>query len=786
NLFGQGQFNSAGSIKKVLTAVGHSNTTLPLAATFPADLFSHDLKSANQKLKDDLLKGLKLDLPLPKLSIPGMPNIVGIDTARLSIVGADVKGKAQVFAGLTGGLHVKIGSKTHHFSYGMFAPDPHKAFTPEIKAESKDTIKLPFFHPLDLTNVQLVATKKNNKWNAVVNAKAKLNNKEMDVVYTRDRNGALTAEVKGKIKLADLLPGGVSIPGITDVEFDDLRINKNLVEVRGPIKGVDTVIAAFKHGGKTYVAVNNPHAIKISELISAAKGTPLDAGTFKHMSYIWAPNGGAADISISDLPVDIGFHVKYVARSANVKPGLNVIGRMDIDNNSSIGKMLNKVGIHKKWLPLVGNLSPKLFQKGNTAQLKNEILNSLDIEIPLPKLNLPGVSNVATIKSAMLTLKGAAKNGKSSVDVDIAGELDVKMAGKTTPFDFDLNIEKRQGKPSYFNITAEEQKGRTLSVDMFHKFTFSNIKFAMNNSLGKWLWYITGDSKLHNKPVSVAFNHTQGQTEYVQISTKMTLAEIVGESSLPGLDAVEIDWVNIQKRKVQIAMKVKGVASIVYMFKPSGATKSMMALLTGDFSPAKFIPGAEHTPLKDADFKGLGFLYNRNTQAIRINASNAPDVSNWLRTHANVDSVTAKPGLNVFGKLAVHPEGEMKTLLTKVGITDLNIPLNGTLSPKSFSANPTAIKNAILDNLDIKVNLPTPHIAAMANYLTFTNGHMQVKGTKTGNVRGIDIGISGDATVKVKNETVAFAIDVDYDRSGGGASSDLHVTGATTRPWTHP
>ncbi|MBT4394049.1 MAG: hypothetical protein HOD33_02605 [Acidiferrobacteraceae bacterium] len=61
------------------------------------------------------------------------------------------------------------------------------------------------------------------------------------------------------------------------------------------------MIAAFKHGGKTYVAVNNPHAIKISELISAAKGTPLDAGTFKHMSYIWAPNGGAADISISDL-----------------------------------------------------------------------------------------------------------------------------------------------------------------------------------------------------------------------------------------------------------------------------------------------------------------------------------------------------------------------------------------------------------------------------------------------------------------------------------------------------
>ena len=101
--------------------------------------------------------------------------------------------------------------------------------------------------------MRLVATRKGGKWDAVVNAKAKLNNKEVDVTVHHDPKSGNTAKVTGKIKLADLLPGGINVPGVTDIEFDGLEVNREFVQVTGKVRGLDVVVAAFKHAGKTYV-----------------------------------------------------------------------------------------------------------------------------------------------------------------------------------------------------------------------------------------------------------------------------------------------------------------------------------------------------------------------------------------------------------------------------------------------------------------------------------------------------------------------------------------------------
>ena len=44
--------------------------------------------------------------------------------------------------------------------------------------------------------------------------------------------------------------------------------------------------------------------------------------------------------------------------------------------------------------------------------------------------------------------------------------------------------------------------------------------------------------------------------------------------------------------------------------------------------------------------------------------------------------------------------------------------------------------------------------------------------------------ISGDAEVHVKGDTVAFHVDVEYDKAGG--SSELSFKGSTERKWNHP
>ncbi len=103
------------------------------------------------------------------------------------------------------------------------------------------------------------------------------------------------------------------------------------------------------------------------------------------MNYIWAPRGGAeSGMELSSLPSEIADAVKNVVERVDLKEGLNVIGRMNIERNSKIGKVLAAVGAYKDHLPLVGKLSPKLFKKGGGAGLKNEILDALDFKIPLP------------------------------------------------------------------------------------------------------------------------------------------------------------------------------------------------------------------------------------------------------------------------------------------------------------------------------------------------------------------------------------------------------------------
>ena len=452
NLFGQADFTSSDAIKKVLFAVGHTQLTLPLGGAFSADVFKHNLKTASRKLKEELLVGLHFNLPLPRLTVPGMPRIVSVNNAHLVIVGREVKGKRKIFAGVTGGVDVKVNGTKKAFSFGILAGDPGKQWKATITGESKDKITLPFFKPLDLTGMSWVAKRKDGKWDVAVNAKAKLNNKTVDVAVHHDPKDGDSAVVTAKIKLADLLPGGLSIPGLTDVEFDRLDVNRDFVQVTGKIKKLDTVVAVFKRNGKTYIAVNNPRPIKISSLVSAAKSTPLDDASFQHMTYIWAPKGGAeTGMELSALPSDIAYNVKQVVKKVDLKVGLNVIGRMEITKTSKFGKLLTKVGAFKKGLPLVGKLSPKIFHPGSGSSIKNEILDHLNIKMSLPTLKIPGVDKFVTFTGGHMTIKGKSPKGVRGIYFDFGG--DAKMSGHGS-LEVDVEFDRTAGGKTDFWVTA--------------------------------------------------------------------------------------------------------------------------------------------------------------------------------------------------------------------------------------------------------------------------------------------------------------------------------------------
>ncbi len=163
NIFGEADFRSAGVVKKLLSTVGHSDMQLPLSGVFSADILRYDIKTASQKLKEEMFNGLNLKLPLPKLSIPGMPKMVTITDSHLAIVGSEVKGKRKIFAGVTGEMNVKLGNSTSKFNFGMFTGDKV-----ELTAQSKGKTTLQWAHKFELSNLKFKATRKSGKWNVSI------------------------------------------------------------------------------------------------------------------------------------------------------------------------------------------------------------------------------------------------------------------------------------------------------------------------------------------------------------------------------------------------------------------------------------------------------------------------------------------------------------------------------------------------------------------------------------------------------------------------------------------
>ena len=776
NLFGQADFNSASAIRKVLQAVGHTNMRLPLAAAFPADLFGADLRTASQKTKDQLLTSLTMDFPLPKLAIPGLPRTIAIEKARLAIVGREVKGKRKLFAGVTGGLNMAVAGKSHHFAFGMLAGDPGKQWQATITAESKDKISLPFFRPLELTDLNLTATRKQSKWDVDVHGKTTLNRKPVEATLHHDSKEGNSVEIDADLRISDLAPGTEHVPGLTDVVFKKVVMFKGHVEVAGVIKGLETNVAAFKHAGKRYIAISNPKAIKISSLIPAAKGTPLDAAKFEHMTYVYAPTGGAAKgLKLSVLPPDIAEQAKFVVKDLDLKEGLNVLGHMAIEKSSKIGQLLDKVGLHKDGLPLIGTLSPKIFHPGSARQFKNEILDNLDFKADLPTLNLPGVAKVAKIKGTHLEIKGVKKGNAREIAVNVAGELDVKAGGQTVVFDYDVEIKKETGKPEEIHITGNTPPGKKLSVNLVEKFTLSDLNFDMKEVRGAWTWQISGKTEFRSKPLTVQYQSNQS----LLIGTQMTLGEIAGHPDLPVLKDIKSNWVYILKNTVRVDMNIKGIRADLDLWKPNGASKYWAGFAMGDFSPDKLIPGTSNTPLKDATFKNLVFIQKPTTGSETVKRTDLPDEVGY-HMQGNQDAVTLKKGLNVFGHLDVHPTGTLATLLSHAGISKLNLPLNGTIDPKALSKNASAAKDAILDNLDIKATLPLPSGFKMPGHVKLTPPGLEIKGVKKDGKREIDVSVAGEMDVEVQNQKVAFFYKVETKKQAG-KPAQVHITGSTAK-----
>ncbi len=773
NVFGSADFQSVRAVKKLMSSLGLRQFRAPLSGSFSSDILRYDLKSASQKLKEQLFNNLHLTLPLPKFKIPGMPNTVSIKSAHLVIVGKEVKGKRKIFAGVAGEMDVKLGNKSSTFDFGVLTGDKLK-----LTGTSKDTVSLPLFKTAELTKMNFTAIRNNGKWAPGIAARSKFNGKDYYTSVVVPNSGLPELTYSANLPLSDI--AGVKImPGLDDIKSNWIVLRKDSIRVDLNIKGIRTDMNLWKpQGSSKMFARFGLGDLSSDKIIPNSKNSPLKDATFKGLTFVFNPTNAARKFKLAQLPDEIGYHTSLAhLTELDTKPGFNMFGHVDIKPGGEIHSLLKHVGVNNLSLPLNGKISSKVLGKSDTAVVKNEILDSLDLNLHIPKFNASGVSKIVDIKSSHLSIKGKNTNGKRTVDVELTGELEVKATRKTLTFDYEVVMKKTPGQPDQIQIKGVTKPGTDLSVSLVEKFTLTDLSILVYNERGNWTWAISGKSTFRSKPLNVIYMRDHSLLVYVY--RKLSLAEVAGVPVVPVVDDIKVDLFSVYENFLRVRMNIKGVGVDLDLWKPLGSSKFYTGFLMGNFSPDKFIPGTKDTPLNDVSFKGLTFINNPTKTARKFKHSELPDeVGYHLPSEFKV--VTLKPGLNVFGNMDVHPAGKMETLLKRAGINNLNLPLNGTISPKAFSKNisGTAINNEILDNLDIRATLPIPHALKFPNHVKLSPPGLEIKGVKKDGKREIDVAVTGRMDVDVQNQKVAFFYSVETKKQAG-KPAEVFITGNT-------
>ncbi len=728
NLFGEADFNSSGAIKKVLSAVGHTNFRLPLGGVLAVGLFGHDLKTANDTLKKQLLLGLNFKLALPNLKIPGMPDIVSVNNAHLAIVGRDVKGQRKIFAGVTGAVDVTLSGKKHGFSFGILAGDPGKQWKATITGEPKKKLSLPFFHPLDLTNTQLVATRSGGRWDVVVNAKAKLNNKDVDIIVTHNSKDGTTADVtaKPKLTLADLSPG--DIPGLADVELDEIKISKTAADLRAEIKGVASNLKMFKHGGGAKpllsVMIGN---LSPASIIPDTQNTPLIDVTFKSLSFLFNPN--KKTFSDGGLPAPVGDWLSNAGSGATIKPGFNVYGYVAVHPSGKFANLLKKVGVSKAGFPLNGKFSSKALAKNISGPaIKNAILDALNLDINLPALKIPEVDKFLTFNNGSLKIKGKTPSGKSGIDVAVSGDADIYVKGDKIGFRVDVDYD-RSGGNSELSFKGSTTKRWTHPL---------GIEFLDLDKLT-----VTVDKKNRKYDIKIA-------DAFFSMKGPLKLSEIPGVKDIPNAGHFEINTLKVSEHGIEAKTDFGGKKDLdVFLFKNSGWN---LIVRQDNFTITEIVPPLKHTPLKHIVLSEAAMVLSKDglTGALSGFSPIAQDALKDIygKNAANID---VDSGLSLIAAFEhKNAKGGLDKALKRLGLSEERVVLTGGIG--GMFGGPTQLNV----DVDLSAHKGAKNQPKWMKSKPGAKAVFSLIATETAGQFDIEIGIGVDITASVHGTDLLF------------------------------
>ncbi len=759
----------SGNLQALLAQVNLPGTALPLSGGIDPSVFSG---SAGSQLALAFINNLNLSIPLPNISPAWKPGFLTFvdKTPQLFIKGAG----GSLAAGVSASVDLNLGAGAPlRFTNVTISRD---AATAKLSLSSDPVTQVPaglLALPVAgarLTSLAFTAGIAGNTTTFTLPGTFAAGGASSSFTVTLTGGAPATVSFTlDRMNLADL--AGWSVPGLGNVSISNVTISPGLTYGAVTVNGISAWLAAFKGAGqqKANVAVLFATDLRLSSLVSAVKGTPLDDLTLKKTAFVIAPAENAGQTVATPPAMS-----SYVTTPQLTLPhGLSLIATVDLAGN--LQSLLAEVNLPATGLPLSGGIDPSVFTGSAASQLARAFIDNLDLSVPLPGMSPAWKPGFVTFvdKTQRLFIKGVSGSLiagiTTSVDLNLGASAPLRFTNVTIsrdPATRKLSFSSDPIAPPA-GLLALPQAGASVT----------SLSLAADIVGGIPTFTLGGTLAVAGKPQN--FTATLSGTATASYSITLsggTLADLAGWT-VPGLENVSVTNVTVGTGFTSGTVGVGSLSFDVAVFKGAGQQKANVAVLfAADLKLSSLVAALKGTPLDDLTLKKTAFVI-----APTENAAPSVSVPAPVSSLIGKTSLALKAGVNLMASADLS--GDVKTLFDGVGLAGSALPLSGGIDPSVFSGAGSAASSlaaAFLANLDLKIPLGTISIPGAPSSFTARNAQLAIKGA----TNGITAAITADTSLTIDGHAFAIAGTIALVRKDGTQSVSL--AGASTQSWPKP
>ncbi len=805
NLLADLDIKASGGMGDLMASAGVTETVIPIVGTISASTFVPNVPKA------DSVKGINLEVALPDLKVPGLPETITItkpvfkvtETAPDALTAAAsgiAKGDLQApFVTIGADLQMQAGGNTHDFSsLLMVGKDAQGKRAIDLVGSASDPKGLFEFKGLSVKSLDLASIYDAGSWDFKLNGSADLNAAQVtfeteirradnQVTYIATLDGGQTG-----ISAKDV--AGRDVPGLDTVALTKVTVTGDRLVADltfGPRSTAGEIAAFHPAGADNAVMAVTLDKLGFADVVPSAAGGTLDGVEIDNLALVIVPQANAGlkpdDASIPDhirdnvakVLTDAAKH-DATKQDHTMKAGFNLFADLDLKSSGGMGDLMASAGVTETVIPIVGTISRSTF---NPKAPSKDALAGLDLNVALPDLKVPGLPDTMTITNPMFAITENAPDALTAAATTLAS------AEPKAPFvsiGAGLKMQAGQGEHEFdaLLMVAKDDKGKRL-VDLlgsakdpkglfeFKGLTVTTLDLASVYDAGNWDFKLDGTASLNGATVSfdTEVRKVSGQTTYIATLTAANgiSAKDVAGRDVPGFDSLALTKVTVtgDSLTADLTFGPKNTAGEIAAFHPAGADQAVMGITLDKLGFAELVPVGSGAPLNGVDVADLTIVVVPEKSAgLKHDDAAIPEgirtnLTKVLTDAGKAQGYALKKDINLFADLELGQSQAMQDFMDFIGKDGKKpLPIVGVMSPQMF--NPKAPSAQKFAGMDLSVPMPSLSLTGLPSAFQLKNTEFKITDTTPGGQQALWVGLQSDMDADLLGSNLAFKTDVGF------------------------